>query len=530
MADSNTFKVRPLTTGNYFIWRDEMEDLLVVKDLWDAVVENAAFAADVQKDAKSKKARAFLRMSVSEKLRGLIPRSGTAKETWEAIEKYCLARADDRKTDLHRQLAGIVQGSGEKVAEFMLRAEGLRRELQDGCKEAVSDAMMIGVILNGVASGFGMTIEALRCQSGLTLETLTEKLMAAESRGLDDGAVGRALPMHSKSAEDFKKHKQHKDTRRCYRCGQVGHLRPNCPQNNKSKKSDGARCLAVSRSSHWGHPFSLLFDTCASYHMCAREDCFDELVASSVRNVHAGGGEAHAVLGQGIVTLETEYGIVKLLDVLWVPTLKANLCSWPAASRHGAVMHADGSAVLVSDSHGDPLFRAEVVDGLLTVQGNLVGNNSSMAVLCAVSADVWHKRLGHVNAATMTSMSKGAVHGMHVRGAVVHGQCDACFEAKQPRLPFDESASLAKYPLELVHADVIGKISQESLGGAHYVLTVLDDCTRFSAAVCLSSKAAVADALIRVLREWERQTGRKTKVIRTDNGTSRSKCVSSSAC
>jgi hypothetical protein len=157
MANSNTFKVRPLTAGNYFVWRDEMEDLLVIKDLCDKVEETPALNANESRTAKSNKARVFLRMSVSEKLRGLIPRTGTAKEAWEAIKKYCLARAENRKTELHRQLAkknGISQGSGEKVEEFILRAEGLRRELEDGCIEKISDSMMIGVILNGVASGY----------------------------------------------------------------------------------------------------------------------------------------------------------------------------------------------------------------------------------------------------------------------------------------------------------------------------------------------------------------------------------------
>jgi Reverse transcriptase (RNA-dependent DNA polymerase)/gag-polypeptide of LTR copia-type/Integrase core domain/GAG-pre-integrase domain/Zinc knuckle len=521
MSESNTFKVRPLTTGNYFIWRDEMEDLLVVKDLWDAVVESAAFVADTQKEAKSKKARAFLRMSMAEKLRGLIPRDGTAKEAWDAIEKHCLARADDRKTDLHRQLASIAQGSGEKMAEFILRAEGLRRELKDGCKENVSDAMMIGIILNGVASGYGGTIEALRCQSALTLEILTEKLIAAESRSLDDGAVVRALPVHG-SAESMKNDPiKKKDSRRCFRCGQVGHLIARCPQKRKQKNDvhDNARCLAISPSSHWGRPFSLLLDTCASYHMCAREECFDQIVPSSIHTVHAGGGEAHDVVGKGVVTFQTEFGTVTLHGVLFVPTLKANLCSWPAASRMGATMHAVGPDVLVSNSRGDPLFLAEVVDSLLTVQGDLDVNKSSVAVACAVSAEVWHKRLGHASAATMSSMSKGAVRGMHLSGAIQLSHCDACFEAKQTRLQFEESNSLAKYPLELVHADVIGKIAAASLGGAHYVLSVMYDCTRFSAVVCLASKAQVADAFIRILREWERQTGRKTKAIRTDNGT-----------
>ena len=69
-----------------------------------------------------------------------------------------------------------------------------------------------------------------------------------------------------------------------------------------------------------------------------------------------------------------------------------------------------------------------------------------------------------------------------------------------------------------MHADLIGKIEDRSSGGAHYVLTILDDCTRYSAAVCLSSKATAAQAIIDVLRQWERQTGKKTKAVRTDGG------------
>jgi hypothetical protein len=314
MADSNTFKVRPLTAGDYSIWRVEMEDLLLMKNLWDAVKESAAFVADESRTAKSRAACALLRMSVSEKLRELIPRAGTAKEAWEAIKKYCLARAEDRKTELHWQLAGIAQGSGEMVAEFILRAEGLKRELEDGCSEKISDWMMIGVILNGVASGYAATIEALRCQSWIKFEQLTEKLMAAESRNLHGGNIGCALPMHSPDGQHRKK------DRRCFCCGKTEQLMATCPEK-KGKKADGRD----SGNCHWGHPCAMLFDTCASYRMRARAECFHRLDESSVRKVHAGGGEAHMVVGQGTVTLDTEFGEVTLLHVLYVLKLKANL-------------------------------------------------------------------------------------------------------------------------------------------------------------------------------------------------------------
>ena len=89
----------------------------------------------------------------------------------------------------------------------------------------------------------------------------------------------------------------------------------------------------------------------------------------------------------------------------------------------------------------------------------------------------------------------------------------------RPRLPFEASECRAKEPLGLVHADVISKIAEKSLGDAHYALTVMDDCTRYCTVVCLSSKETVAQTLIDVLRQWERQTGKEVKAVRTDGGT-----------
>jgi hypothetical protein len=49
-------------------------------------------------------------------------------------------------------------------------------------------------------------------------------------------------------------------------------------------------------------------------------------------------------------------------------------------------------------------FHTKIVDGLLTVEGTLAMKRTKNAIACAVSAEVWHKRLGHVDDATLTSM------------------------------------------------------------------------------------------------------------------------------
>lgn len=187
MTSDGSFKVRALTSSNYFSWRREMEAYLITRDLWDGVEENGVHIADAQKNVKSRKACAHLIMCTTEKLRGLIPPNATGKQAWEALQAFGLRRAAERKTDLHRRFTQVTQGSGEKVAEFILRAEEVRGELVHGCGEQVTDDMMMGILLNGVSSGFATTIEALQCQSGLALDTLKEKLMGAEARKLLEG-------------------------------------------------------------------------------------------------------------------------------------------------------------------------------------------------------------------------------------------------------------------------------------------------------------------------------------------------------
>jgi hypothetical protein len=108
MSDTAGFKVTPLAGSNYFSWRDEVEALLITKDLWDAVEENADHEADAKKAGKSAKARAYILMCTAPKLRGLIPK-GTAKQAWTALETFGKQRAVERNIELHRQLASCAQ-------------------------------------------------------------------------------------------------------------------------------------------------------------------------------------------------------------------------------------------------------------------------------------------------------------------------------------------------------------------------------------------------------------------------------------
>ncbi len=71
--------------------------------------------------------------------------------------------------------------------------------------------------------------------------------------------------------------------------------------------------------------------------------------------------------------------------------------------------------------------------------------------------------------------------------------------------------------LELVHTDVCS-MGETSLGGARYFVTFIDDHSRKVWAFAIRTKDQVAN----VFRTWhatvERETGRRLKTVRSDNG------------
>jgi transposase InsO family protein len=97
--------------------------------------------------------------------------------------------------------------------------------------------------------------------------------------------------------------------------------------------------------------------------------------------------------------------------------------------------------------------------------------------------------------------------------------CDACGAAKQKRASHHPSASTAKQACELFHTDWMCPTENGLMTNERsYVLTILDDYSRYSEVRMLGTKSAVATALLGSTRRMERQTGNKVKSIRFDRG------------
>ncbi|GJT35772.1 putative ribonuclease H-like domain-containing protein [Tanacetum coccineum] len=78
---------------------------------------------------------------------------------------------------------------------------------------------------------------------------------------------------------------------------------------------------------------------------------------------------------------------------------------------------------------------------------------------------------------------------------------------------------IIRKPLELLHMDLFGPVSVESINKKRYCLVVTDDFSRFSWVFFLATKDETSEILCNLIIGLEKQLNHNVKIIRCDNGT-----------
>lgn len=99
------------------------------------------------------------------------------------------------------------------------------------------------------------------------------------------------------------------------------------------------------------------------------------------------------------------------------------------------------------------------------------------------------------------------------------GFCESCVEGKHHRSHFPTSSSKrSEELLGLVHSDVCGKMSAQSLSGVEYFLTFIDDTSHYVWMYILKRKDQVFEKFLEWKAQVDKSSGRKLETLRTDNG------------
>jgi len=266
-----------------------------------------------------------------------------------------------------------------------------------------------------------------------------------------------------------------------------------------------------------------IIDSGATKHMTCNSRQVPSLKTSAQTEVNVANGNVAPVIGEGTVSLTDT---MELDTVLVVPSLNYNLLS---VAQITLTLHCLVIFLALFCVFKDIRTRKTIGYGIR--RGKLyyleLTTSSSSLLTQALSSygsqrntnkvsDIWmwHRRLGHASFSYLHKLFPS----LFVRTDVSQFKCDVCEMAKSHRTSFPPSFNKSTIPFMIVHSDVWGPSKIATLGGAHWFVTFIDDCTRMTWVALLKSKSEVSSAFQRFHKMITVQYNSKIQVFRSDNG------------
>lgn len=273
----------------------------------------------------------------------------------------------------------------------------------------------------------------------------------------------------------------------------------------------------------------LIIDSGASETMTPRADWFvpgTYQALPEATDVQLGNGKPIDAIGRGSISLwmTLETGRIRAIipNVLHVPELATTLVSVAALTNTGHELHFKAKQCNISSKSGQLVGVAvRGSSSLYILQARPITSDATALVTTAsgTSVDInrLHRRLGHLGYDNVRRLVNKHMVGDITTLTGKQEFCDACQKAKSHRHPFDNEKTTAEHPLDLIHSDVAGPLP-ESLGGARYFVTFIDDHTRMFFIDFLKTKDEVFSAFKKFKARVELSVARRIKILRSDNG------------
>lgn len=266
-----------------------------------------------------------------------------------------------------------------------------------------------------------------------------------------------------------------------------------------------------------------LIDSGATRHVVNNKDFFSELDETYRGVIEVGNGNEVKVFGIGsgnvyVINQKGTVNKVMVREVLFSPEMVSNLLSigkltdkgFEILFRHKACEIFENDKQVAVADRTENLYELRVKD---KANVSISGHKEN----CIHD---WHQRLGHRDPEAIRKMkADGLIEDMKIVECGVIELCESCAKGKMSRVPFPKkSLSETRQPLDLIHSDVCGPMRTQTPSGKRYVVTFIDDFSRFTVIQLLSHKSEVEGCIKQFIEMVKNKFGRKPKVIRTDRG------------
>nr|GEZ44193.1 hypothetical protein [Tanacetum cinerariifolium] len=182
------------------------------------------------------------------------------------------------------------------------------------------------------------------------------------------------------------------------------------------------------------------------------------------------------------------------------------------------------STCFVRDLQGNDLLIDNCGSDLYTISLQELTSSTPLYLMAKASptqAWLWHRRLSHLNFDYINLLSKkDVVIGLPKLKYVKDQLCSSCELSKAKRSAFKSKVvPSSKGRLNLLYMDLCGPMRVASINRTKYILVIVDDYSRYTWTLFLSSKDETLEVLKEFLTMIQRNLQALVITIRTDRGT-----------
>ena len=192
-------------------------------------------------------------------------------------------------------------------------------------------------------------------------------------------------------------------------------------------------------------------------------------------------------------------------NVLLVDGLKHNLLSISQLCDKGnKVIFEKSRCIIENEQDNKILFVGNRHENVYVFHLNEFFNSD---IKCFTSMNdnswLWHRRLGHAHMDLLSKLSrKELVIGLPKIKYEKDRLCKACQHGKQTKKSFKSKNIVStSRPLQLLHMDLFGPSRTASFGGKYYCLVIVDDFSRYTWVMFLTTKDEAFPFFTRLIRK-----------------------------
>ena len=571
-----TSSIFALTSSNYRLWAMRMEVYLEAHGLWDSITGTET------NRKKDRQALSAILNFVSESVSFQLDIKKSAKENWETIKILHVGVdhvVQSKIQSLRREFENLVMKKDEKVSDFSSRFTKIVSELRD-LGERLEEKEAVAKLLRSMPVKYDsltFSLEQFGNMRGLSVDEVIVSLRVHEqrlqerdsreeeqvllarafnqskktdrgssSRGRGRGnsrgrGRGRGRGRSSKNDKEEEERKPFDKSKvKCYNCQKMGHFADECYSDTKKKgkeeranvteetEEESALVMVISdecgelllqgmKDPHNDHMWYL--DTGASNHMTSKKEFLHNINDNMKGKVRFGDGSTIPYEGKGDISVTLKNGEILLIqNVLYLPYLKTNILSLGKFDDQGCKTSLSNGFLTIYDRVGRLLTKTKKTSGNMYKMKIDIREKCNLIKEEEGEAWLWHKRFCHQSFYTLQEMIRGNLVKGLPQFRNPNEVCAHCISGKHSRASFLPSSYRALSVLELLHMDICGPISPQTIGGKRYFLLIVDDYSRCMWVALLKEKSEALEKFLRFKSKAEAEKGEKIKSIRSDRG------------